>query len=342
MKYNNLRAFEKHLSDSAPSHFAQVYLVVSKDAFQRKQSIDVLIRLLSSSSSVHGLNVQSFEAHDTPIDKVLTELHSFSFFRGNNLVVLQNLDKASKPFQEKLEISLGVTSKPSATLILTASALSAATKLYKKIEKVGVILDIPEEKQWNKEKSQQEWLMTMAVQKGKTFSAQACQKLIKRIGTDSSDLYQELEKLICYTGERKDITEKDVQEICSINNTETIWQLSEAIFRRDSNSALRISKGLLEDDLPFVVLVRQLRSQFQTEFKISSLLGQGATPKDIGEHFPKLPPFVIDKHIQQAQSYGLPNLRKGIVKIDEIELKFKNSSGGDDILNELLITYLTT
>ena len=341
MKYNNLRAFEKHLADSAPSHFAGVYLIVSKEDFQRKQAIDLVVRQLSSSSSSQGFNVQSFETNEIKIDKVLTELHSFSFFSGTNILSLQNLDKAPKAFMEKLESALAAP-KLSATLILAASSLPATTKLYKRVEKTGIILDIPEEKPWIKEKSQQEWTVSLAAKKGKTLSPQASLRLIKRIGTDSSDLFHELEKLVCYVGDRTEITEKDILEIGSVNHVETIWQLAEAIFKRDSSSALRISKGLLENDVAFVALLRQLRSQFETEYKISALLAQGGGTKEITEHFPKMTPFIIEKHIQQAQSYGPANLRKGLLKIDEVELNFKNSSGNADILNELLITHLTT
>lgn len=340
MKYNNLRAFEKHLQDSSPTHFVDVYLIVSKDEFQRKQALDLLAKYLSKGLPEKEFNMQRFEAAEMPIEKLLTELNSFSFFSRKPILALNSLEKAPKALLEKLEPALTQAKLP-LTLVLSASALTATTKLYKCIEKIGIILDIPEEKPWQKEKIAQEWLLNLSKENGKSFSSQACMSLIKRVGTDTSTLFQEHEKLLCYIGDRKEITEKDVQAICSTANIDTVWQLGEAIFRRDTPAALRISKGLLEDDLPFVSLLRQLRSQFETEYQISSILTQGGGAKEIGEQFPKMSAFIIERHIQQAQAYGSNLLRKGLLKIDETELHFKNNLGNPEVLNELLMVHLT-
>lgn len=339
MKYNNIRAFEKHLIDSSPSHFVDVYLLMSKDDFQRKQAVDLLIRQLSKTASGKGFNVQSFEANEVSIERVLTELNSLSFFTEKGILLLQNLDKAPKNFLEKLEPAIAIPKLP-IFLILSASSLTTASKLFKRIEKVGLILDLPEEKPWNKEKNVQEWLLSLSSSKGKSFSPRACLALIKRVGTDFSTLFQELEKLICYVGDRKEITDKDVQEICSVSPIENSWQLGEAIFKRDAASALRISKGLLENEVAFPALLRQLRSQFETEYQISSILSQGGGVHEINEQFPKMTPFIIERHIQQARSYGFTSFRKALLKIDETELNFKNSAGDAETLNDLLIAHL--
>lgn len=340
MKYNNLRAFEKHLQDSSPEHFVDVYLIISKEQFQCKQAADLLINYLSKAQSEKAFNVQRYEAAEIPVEKLITELNSFSFFSQKPIIMLQNLEKAPKVLLEKLEPSLAAAKLP-VTLILLTSSLAASTKLFKRIEKIGVLLDIPEEKSWNKEKTAQEWLLSLSKQNGKSFAPQACMALIKRVGTDSSTLFQEHEKLLCYVGDRKEITVQDVQAICTAANIDTIWQLGEAIFRRDPANALRISKGLLEDELPFVSLLRQLRSQFETEYKICSILSQGGTAKEIGEQFPKMGAFIIERHMQQAQAYGSIPLRNGLLKIDEAELNFKNSLGDAEVLNELLMAHLT-
>ena len=39
MKFTNTRAFEKHLIDAAPRHFAPVYLLIGKDDFERKEVV---------------------------------------------------------------------------------------------------------------------------------------------------------------------------------------------------------------------------------------------------------------------------------------------------------------
>ena len=53
MKYTNLQAFEKHLADAGPNHFAEVYLITAKDPFERKQATDLLTTKLLAKKLYH-------------------------------------------------------------------------------------------------------------------------------------------------------------------------------------------------------------------------------------------------------------------------------------------------
>lgn len=339
VKYTNIRAFEKHLADASPKHFSDLYLILGKDSFQRKQIVDRLVAALSVEQQSRDLNVQYFDAPDTAIEVLLEELLSFTFFSKKRIVVVQNLDKAPKTFLEKLEAYFA---QPNASvwLVLSSTALNANTKLFKRIEKAGIILDIPEEKPWEKEKSAQDWLLSKAAAAGKRFEPQACHFLIKQIGTDPAVLHQELEKLLCYIGERKEITGQDVSAICVTTNIENIWQLGESIFKRDASAALRISKALMEDGVAFLALLRQLRTQFETEYQVGCILAQGGNAMDVSQQFPYMKGAILDRHMHMAKSFGLDKFKAGLLKIDETELKVKNSGADPETLNEMMIVQL--
>jgi DNA polymerase-3 subunit delta len=50
---------------------------------------------------------------------------------------------------------------------------------------------------------------------------------------------------------------------------------------------------------------------------------------------------ILERHIQQAQHYGLEAFKKGLLAIDESEMRAKNSSVDEKILLELLMMQLT-
>ena len=52
--------------------------------------------------------------------------------------------------------------------------------------------------------------------------------------------------------------------------------------------------------------------------------------------------MILDRHIQNAQSYGMQRFKAGLLKIDEAELKFKSSAQSPDVLMETLIIKLAT
>lgn len=340
VKYSNLAAFEKHLESSAPDHFADIYLVMAKEPFVRKQATDRLVALVLKNEVSPGLSLHVFDAEKHSVDAVLQELETMAFFSKKRVIIVQGADSFDKASTLKLEAYCSSPNR-TACLVVTAPSLNRATTFYKKLEKVGIVLDVAEEKPWEREKSLADWLYAEAQKEGKQLSQQVSQMMVKQLGTDQSLLATELQKLICYVGERKAIVENDVTAISPVTNLENGWQLGEAIFRRDVSTALRISKGLLIDGMALIALLRQIRSQFQTEFQVCSILVRGGTAAEVSQEFPYMKGTILERHIRQSQAYGMQRFKQGLLAIDETELQAKNSSTDSEFLAERLIIKLT-
>lgn len=339
MKYNNLKAFEKHLEGASPTHFAPVYMVLSKDDFERKAGYESLLKHLLGQQAADPLSLSIYDEEKVDIDKVLHELDSLGLFFAKRIVVIHHVENFLKAATEKL-LAYYENPNPSIYLVLTATSISASTNFYKKSELVGVILEIPEEKPWEKERSLKDWIDQKVAQYGKQIDPAANQLLLKQIGINQETLNQEIEKLICYVGEKQQISAQDVFAICISVNGENVWQLGEAIFRRDPSTALRVALALLQDGTPLIMLLRQIRSQFQTDFQVCTILAQGGSTQDITKQFGYMKGQILDRHVQLSQNYGMPRFRKGMILIDETELAAKNSATENSYLMERLITKL--
>lgn len=340
MKFTNFRAFEKHLEGAAPNHFSHLYMILSKDAYELKTACDRLTSALISKESSPELCLAIFDGERHPIETILAELQSITFFVKKRVIVVHNSDKFDKSAAAKLE-SFFHTPAPSVYLVITAPTLNRATNFYKNGEKAGVVLDVPEEKPWEKEKTLQEWIRAEAASQGKKIDQRTCQWLLKQLGTDQMLLHNELEKLYCYIGEREEITMNDIGAICTTVSIENAWQLGESIFRKDASAALRISKALLAEGTNLIALLRQIRSQFQTEYQVCSLLSTGGTAQDVAQQFPYMKGQILERHLQMAQNYGMHLFKKGMLKIDEAELSAKNSMIDPELIAERLIVALT-
>lgn len=341
MKLTNLNAFEKHLEGAAPKHFADVYLLMSPDAFHRKQGTDKLSSLFLKGQKASPFSCQIFDAERHDIDAIAVELDTLGFFAAKRLIVINNVEAFDKASLAVLERYL--ESPTSAIcLALTSKALHRGSALYKKLEKIGVVLDVAEEKPWEKEKSVVEWLVTASRVQGKQMAPRAADMMVKRMGTDQTLLSNELLKLVCYVGSRPAIEQNDVAAICSCTPMENTWQLGEAIFSRDAPTAIRIGRSQLASDTPLIPLLRQIRTQFQTEFQVCTLLQRGASPSDITQEFPYMRGAILDRHIKQARGYGIDRFKEGILAIDKAEMEAKNSSLDPEFIFDVLMVRLTT
>lgn len=352
MKFTNLRAFEKHVEGAAPQQlFTPIYLILGEDRFARKVAADRLISALThstkasasstSSSKSENFCLKIFQADKSPIDSLMQELESLTLFAERQVILLEDAEKLNKASMKALEAYFNYPN-PSLIFIISAESIHRATNFYKYAEKGGVVLEFAEEKPIDKEKALVEWARNQLMAQGKGIEAKACQTLVKQLGADMSLLSQEIEKLICYVGDRQQITEQDVAAICTKVNVETIWQLGEALFQKQTAAALRTSQGMLNDGVPFLTLVRQIRHQFQTDFQVCSLMAHGKGPAEITQLFPYMKGFILDKHMNVARAYGLTRFKRAMLLIDEAELQAKNSAIDQDILAERLITKLTT
>ncbi len=324
MKFTNLKTFKQSLTEKKP--FFPIYLLLSDDDYERKEALSVL---------TNGQKAKTFDGAAAEINQILEELNSLSLFSNSRAVIIDRAEKLTSEKFHALEDYLE-TPNPNVHLVLTASSFDKRKSFYKKAEKIGLVLDLAIDNKYAKESRLVEKIIDMAKTRGKTIPAHICQKFIKYVGRDQSHIIPELEKLICYIGDKTSITEKDIYAVCIGVNTDNIWQLGDAIFNKNGALALTMMRKFIEE-IPLFVLLRQIRTQFQNKCKLAELLSFSANEAEIQKHFPYMKGNILQMNINTVNRFGLENLKEGILLIDDTEYLAKNSGLTPDFLIDRLI-----
>lgn len=340
MKYENLKPFEKHLEGAKPLRFSPLYLIIGNESYQIQEAVSLLLRFLLPSESMRELSLAIFDGSQIEENELMIALDSHSLFTKSRVIWIQQAEKLKKSIQTSLE-KYFIHPMRTQNLLLTAASWQKNTSFYKAADKEGVILEFAEIKPWEKEKRLAEWVNQQVTAARKLISFPVCQALVKRIGYDQTTLSQELEKLMCYCAEKKEITLQDVETICTRLQVDSIWQLGEALFRRDAAAALQMIHALLMEGQALLPLLRQIRSQFQTEYQIALLLAHGKQAQEVAQEFPYMKGQILERHLKQAREYGCDAFKRGLLALDATEMRVKNSSVDEKILVELLILQLT-
>lgn len=340
MKLTSTRAFEKHLEDAYPKHFAAHYLLMIKEDEERRLAAKTAERILSKLLTHPKMSTESKPANKWKIGDLLGELLSSGFFDATRLILVHEIEDYNKEDLDKL-IPYLENPNPSIKLVLTTSGISKASNFYKLCEKNGVVLEIGEEKPWEKEKNVVEWLNHRAKEHGKSWHPQALQTLFKQIGPDKSILEQELFKLVCYVGERPTVTAQDVLDVCLTQNVQNNWLLGESLLKKDFKTALEASRAALEEGANIIQIIRLVRSQFATQLQIATILENGMGPAEVVGQFPYMKGSMLERNLQIAQRLGSEKLKKGLMAIDSTELQAKNSQVDPQFLADQLIFNLT-
>lgn len=310
MKFSQLTAFEKHLKEAGPHNFSHVYMVVASTEFERRQICSMIASALLPDAT------SRFEGGGCSLEQVVAQLNTLSLFGKRPLIILEGLDKFKKGELPPLVAYLARPS-PFSFLILSAATFKAHQELYQKAIKEVILLDLSEEKPWEKEKRLRAFLLQEAALSKKALAPDLISYLLAEVGPDMATLSSELFKLITYVGERPSITLADARKISSGEVALTGWQIAEQIAWDKKPPTTPVDTSLL------IPLIGQLRYHFQLGMQIA----EGGTPY--------LKPVQAEKFSRLARSYGIGYFRLALDALFDLELSAKSSGTPPTLLLEL-------
>jgi len=305
-----------------------MHLIVGKDTEEVRRALAALLK--GQEIPITHLSTENFT-----VDTFCQEVETPPFLSKFKRVVIHDLELLPEEGQEAIRRYLEKPS-PWIDLYLTAAVLTPQSKIAKLVEKGGKVQRFKEEKPWEKEKRLAEWLMQEAKLSGVKIDSSVASQFVKSASADI--LQSELDKLICFVGEKKEITLQDIALLSTPVFHETLWQLGDAIFTLETIQAVSIGKSLLDEGMAIFPILASLRSQCTTGLGILEAARQG----DVVQKYPYLKGQLLEKKLKILNKYTAERLKKAWLLIFGTEVKTKNSATDLNILLEILIVKLTT
>ena len=181
------------------------------------------------------------------IGKLREALQTLPFFGGGKVIWFQNCNFLG---EERAASSAAVTealadladefkafnwASSNVRLIITSPKVDKRKVFFKAVDKLGSVETFAgwslEDKDWvdAAEMTGRQELR----ERGKEISDEALAQLVANVGPNSRGLVNEVEKLSLYLGERKQVTEEDVETIVSRNKQAKSFALADAVGARD-------------------------------------------------------------------------------------------------------------
>jgi len=318
MILNSLSLFSKEIEKEVPS----LCLIVGKDV---KEGVNLVLNSWTG-------RVKSFAGDDFSSSKFCSEVETLPLFSEHLICYISDIDKLKEQDQKVLLRYLKAPNKNISLL------LSSATSFFVKEVQLqrGTVLQLVDEKIWQKKQRMEHWLKEKALLYGFAFSLEAIRYLIDCVGVEKDVLYQEFEKLITYTFHRRAIAIEDIRQLVSVRPSFTLWDLGEAIFCKNYATSWERGRALMEEGVSLFTILSQLRSQIRTLLKMSILYKQGGSSLLIQE-FPYLKGAILSKKIEEIKGNSQIDLRRGLLFLFKTELKAKTMNADHFFLLELLL-----
>lgn len=316
------------LQDIKNQDFRQIYLLCGEEAYLRKQYRDRLRQALGQEGDT--MNIHYFEGKDTPVGEVIDLAETLPFFAPRRVIVVENSGWLSKGGEALADYLSRI---PETTfLILVESQVDKRTRLYKEIKKLGRITEFAPQN----EETLKRWILGMLKKENKQITAGTLQYLLNRTGTEMEQIKNEMEKLLCYTLGQGEITVEAIDAVCTRRIQNQIFDMVEAIGKKEQKQALTLYYDLLTLKEPPMRILALVGRQFNYLLQIKELkskgYSQGVMATKTGLHS-----FVVGKYERQASRFKTEELKQALAACVEADEQVKRGLMPDVMSVELLL-----
>jgi len=319
---------KKILEDIKTNTYERFYLFYGEEKYMISQMKNQLKKALVSEDDT--MNYSYFEGKKADSVEIAELAKTLPFFSDHRFIILDETGLGKKSDDSFID-ALKEASDTSVLLFIEDS-VDKRSKIYKFLSKEGHVVCF--ESAGDKELSR--WLMSLLKKEGKQMSSSTMRSFLYRCGSDMYTLKNELEKLISYVGERKEITIHDLEQLTSSQTTNQIFVMLEAIARKQREKVLTLYYDLIElRESPFGILALLVR-QCNQLLQVKNLDRLGKNNGMIAKQM-KVPVFVAGKLKDQAKLFSMETLCNMLELCAKTDEAIKTGKISDRVGVELLL-----
>ncbi len=345
-------------------NLSKIYLFHGSEPFLIDYYVRELKKLILDGDD-QSLNLANFEGK-FEIDDLIDACDTFPVFAEKKLVLVknsglfyskakkntaadeaENTDEEDRPEQTEISgnraqeaLSSYIPVIPETTcLVFIESNVDKRLKVFKQLSKYGTILEF----KLNKPEYLVHWV-TQAInrQMGKRISNEAAEYLVAVSDTDMYTLRNEIYKLASYAADREEITLEDVKLLAVPTIKSVIFDLLDAVARKNTSRALAILDDIISLKEPEQKIFAMLSKQTGELLKLRLLMENRASQAEINRYFQGKHPYAMRIMTEQAGSMSAVYLKNLLSSLMEAEASYKKGLIEPKLALETLIEGLKT
>lgn len=314
--------------DIKSGQFKKVYLLYGEETYLKRQYRDRMTKAMIPDGDT--INYAYFEGKGIRPGELIDLAETMPFFAERRLIVVEN----SGFFKNAVpELADYIKEMPdTACFLFIESEVDKRGKLFKAVKDRGRIVEMGRQD----EKTLLYWIAGNVKKEGRQIKESTARYLVSKTGTDMENLEKELEKLFSYTLGKDEITAADIDDICTTQITNKIFDMIEAVAAKRQKQALDYYYDLLALKEPPMRILYLLSRQFKLLLEVKDLMGRGNDKAQIAKTA-KLHPFVAGKYMQQCRTFSKAELRDIMEEAASTEEMVKTGRMNDVMSVEIFI-----
>lgn len=320
------------ISDWKKNLFKPVYWLEGEEEFFIDEIINFAEKEILSASDAE-FNLTVFYGKDANWADIINACRRYPMFADRQVVLLKEAQQMKDV--EKLESYIENPLNSTALVVsYKGKTLDGRGKLSKLIKKKG---DIFLSKKIYDDKLPS-WINEYLNTKGLQINQKASRLLVDHIGNDLSRIVNEVEKLSLNLGERKNITEDDIEKYIGISKDYNINELQNALSKKDLAKAIRIVQYFEANPkaVPIQLMLPALYGYFSkilTVYQMNDRSERALKPLFFFN------PSLVGQVMQALKNYSFSEIEKIILLLHHANLKSigidNSSASSGSVMKEL-------
>lgn len=315
-------------NDIKMGQLKNVYLLYGTEDYLKRQYRDKLKHALVEPDDT--MNFSAYEGKDINPKELIDLSETLPFFKEKRMILVENSGFFKNSCDDLAEYMSQVPE--STCFVFVEEEVDKRSKLFKAASRAGSAVEF----ETPKEDMLVRWILGRIQREGKKITQSVMQLFLSKTGSDMENIDKELEKLICYTLDKTEISAADVEAICTGQTENKIFEMIDAISAKNQKKALDLYYDLLAlKEAPMRILFLIAR-QFQNLLLIKSMSAKGYPAVSIAKTA-GMPSFAVQKNLRQAGAFKIKQLKEAIEDCGQAEEDVKTGRMADQLAVELLI-----
>ena len=308
--------------------FRRVYLLYGDEDYLKLQYKNKLLRALVTEGDT--MNFSRFEGKEAQVPALIDLAETMPFFAEHRVILVEDSGFFKNAAPQLAEY---LPDMPETTcMIFIEKEVDKRSKTYKSLKDIGRMVEFktPDEKMLTR------WVLTVLQKNGKKLTQPTMQLFLEKAGNSMGNIDRELEKLICYVGDREIIQMDDVEEICTGQTENRIFDMIHMMAEKRQKEALELYYDLLALKEPPMRILLLLVRQFNILLQVKTMVAAGMEQNQIADRA-GLRSFTIRRYRSEAGHFSVQKLKEALRDCARAEEDVKTGRLDDRLSVELIL-----
>lgn len=301
------------------------FLIISND----KVVIDSKISKIRSEIKEKKLEIIKYDMTDTSISAVVEELDTFNFLSNCKMIICYNCSFIEGEVNKELKYLKEYLTNPSDNyLIMISSKISEKKEIKELLSKNVEIIESG---------ISSEYLVKCHLDNF-TMENKTVKYFVSYCLGNNEKILNELEKIKSYKSDDNDknITSEDIDKIVIREYDDDIFDLVNAIARRNKDKTIELYKRLIQKEKDAINIIASISSQIRLLYSVKTLKEERLSVNAIAS-IVKVKPMAVSIALENCDNFSSKKLLSLLNTLSEIDYKSKSGNTSGNILFEIFL-----